>query len=58
MASALAGLTTLKQAELNAATDRAAEALEKFPQQLKDKLPTLPQQTALGRDAYVWFYRE
>jgi hypothetical protein len=55
MASALVGSTTLKPQELNAATDRAADALEKFQQQLKDKLPKFPQQTALGRDAYVWF---
>jgi len=57
MASALVGLTTLKAQELNAATDGAANALEKFQQQLKDELPKLPQQTALGRDAYIWFLR-
>ena len=57
MASALVGSTTLKPRELNAATDRAADALEKFQQQLKDKLPNLPQQTALGRDAYIWLLR-
>src|ERR1051326_2167941 len=57
MASALVGSTTLKTQELNAATDRAADALEKFQQQLKGKLPKLPQQTALGRDAYVWLLR-
>jgi hypothetical protein len=57
MAGALVGSTTLKQGELNAATDRAADALEKFQQQLTDKLPKLPQQTALGRDAYIWFLR-
>jgi uncharacterized protein (DUF885 family) len=57
MASALVGSTTLKPLELNAATDRAADALEKFQQQLKDKLPKLPQQTALGRDAYIWLLR-
>ena len=57
MASALVGLTTLKPQELNAATDGAADALEKFQQQLKDNLPKLPQQTALGRDAYIWFLR-
>jgi len=55
MASALVGLTTLKPQKLKAATDGAADALEKFQQQLKDKLPKLPQQTALGRDAYIWF---
>jgi uncharacterized protein (DUF885 family) len=83
MASALVGLTTLKPEELNAAADRAADALEKFQQQLKGLLETqgmtasqpsaiplrqsgtrrlesrrsLPQQTALGRDAYVWYLR-
>jgi uncharacterized protein DUF885 len=57
MASALAGLTTLKQEELNDAADRAADALQKFQQQLKEKLLKLPQQTVLGRDAYVWFLR-
>jgi uncharacterized protein (DUF885 family) len=57
MASALIGSTTLKPPGLNAATDRAADALEKFQQQLKDKLPKLPQQTALGRDAYIWLLR-
>jgi uncharacterized protein (DUF885 family) len=57
MANALVGLTTLKPQELNTATDRAADALGKFQQQLKDTLSKLPQQTALGRDAYVWFLR-
>jgi len=57
MATALVGSTTLKQAELNSACERAADALEKFQQHLKDQLPKLPQQTALGRDAYVWFLR-
>ena len=57
MAGALVGSTNLKQDELNAATDRAADALGKFQQHLKDKLPKLPQKTALGRDAYIWFLR-
>ena len=57
MAGALVASTNLKQDELNAATDRAADALEKFQQQLKDKLPKLPQRTALGRDAYIWLLR-
>ena len=55
MAGALVASTTLKQDELNETTDRAADALEKFQQQFKEKLPKLPQQTALGRDAYIWF---
>jgi len=57
IAGALVASTDLKPDELNAATDRAAHALEKFQQQLKDKLPKLPQQTALGRDPYIWYLR-
>ena len=57
MAAALQGSTTLKQDELNGAVERAATALEKFRASLQNKLPTLPQQTALGRDTYVWFLR-
>jgi uncharacterized protein (DUF885 family) len=57
IASSLAASTSLKPEELNSACERAADALEKFQQQLKEKLPKLPQQTALGRDAYVWFLR-
>jgi uncharacterized protein (DUF885 family) len=57
MATSLAASTALKPEELNSASERAADALEKFQQQLKEKLPKLPQQTALGRDAYVWFLR-
>src|SRR5437870_9066948 len=57
MATALVRSTTLKQQELNGAIERAADALEKFRGQLQEKLPTLPQQTALGRDANVFFLR-
>jgi len=57
MTSALIGSTTLKEEELNGSCERAADALEKFQQQLKDNLPKLPRQTSLGRDAYVWFLR-
>jgi uncharacterized protein (DUF885 family) len=55
MGVALVGSTNLKQGELDAATDRAADALERFQAELKNKLSKLPRQTALGRDAYVWF---
>src|SRR5262249_22391302 len=55
MASALVSSTTLDTEKLNSACERAADGLEKFQQQLKERLPKLPQQTALGRDAYVWF---
>src|SRR5256714_3978049 len=57
MAPALLGSTTLKEEELNSATDRAADALEKFRQWLQEKLPSLPKETALGRNAYVFFLK-
>jgi uncharacterized protein (DUF885 family) len=57
MADALQGSTTLKAEDLNAAVDRAADGLEKFRADLQRKLPALPQQTALGREAYVWFIK-
>ena len=47
--------TTLKDQELNGACNRAADALEHFRKHLQDLLPSLPQQTALDRDAYVFF---
>jgi len=54
---AVARLTTLKEAEVNGAVERAADALEKFRDDLQTRLPSLPQQTALGRDAYVFFLK-
>jgi len=57
MASALLKSTTLKEEELNTATDRAAEALGHFRAHLQQLLPSLQQQTALGRDAYVFFLK-
>ena len=56
-AAALRPSTTLSESDLKSAVDRAADALEKFKADLQKKLPALPQQTALGRDAYVWFLR-
>jgi uncharacterized protein (DUF885 family) len=55
MAVALLPSTTLNEQALNAAVEHAADALEKFQQHLKGRLPTLPKATALGRDAYFWF---
>jgi uncharacterized protein (DUF885 family) len=55
MAAALIKSTTLKEEELNGATDRAADALERFRKKLREMLPSLPNETALGRDAYVFF---
>src|SRR5438105_6881858 len=57
MARSLVASTSLNPDKLNTACERASDALEKYQQQLKQKLPTLPQQTALGRDAYIWFLR-
>jgi uncharacterized protein (DUF885 family) len=57
MANALLKSTTLKEQELNSATNRAADALEKFRQELQQKLPSLPNEAALGRDAYVFFLK-
>ena len=55
MANSLAKSTTLKEEELNSATDRAADALERFREKLREMVPSLPNETALGRDAYVFF---
>jgi uncharacterized protein (DUF885 family) len=57
MATALQPSTTMREADLKTAVDGAADALEKFRAALQQKLPTLPQQTALGRDAYVFFLK-
>jgi uncharacterized protein (DUF885 family) len=57
MASALAASTTLKEKELDGAVKRAADALEKFRLRLEEILPSLPNKTALGRDAYVFFLK-
>src|SRR5438132_10823332 len=57
MATALLQSTTLKEQELNRATDRAADALERFREKLQEILPSLPNETALGRDAYVFFLK-
>jgi hypothetical protein len=49
--------TTLKEQELNGACDRAATALEHFRAKLQEQLPTLPKETALGRDLYIFFLK-
>jgi len=57
MATALlkSKITTLKEPELNSAANRAADALEHFRNRLREQLSSLPKETALGRDAYVFF---
>ena len=59
MASALlrSTATTLKDQELNSATNRAADTLEHFRAKLREQLPSLPKETALGREAYVFFLK-
>src|SRR6201998_493498 len=57
MAISLQPATTLSESELNNAVERAAASLEKFRSGLQKKLPQLPNETALGRDAYVFFLR-
>jgi hypothetical protein len=57
MAAELLRATTLKQQELNSATERAADALERFREKLREMLPSLPNETALGRDAHIFFLK-
>ena len=57
MARALQPSTTLNGAELKTATENAATALENFRHDLQTRLPSLPAQTALGRDAYIFFLK-
>jgi uncharacterized protein (DUF885 family) len=57
MAAALRSSTTLKEQELNGAADRATDALEHFRARLQGRLPSLPKETAIGRDAYVFFLK-
>ena len=57
MAIALRPSTTLKESDLDGAWDHAASALEHFRARLEQSLPSLPQQTALGRNAYVFFLK-
>jgi uncharacterized protein (DUF885 family) len=57
MAVALRSSTILKEQELNGAADRASDALEHFRARLQEQLPSLPKETALGREAYVFFLK-
>lgn len=45
------------QAQMDAAGSRAVSALETYQSWLKDRLPTLRPDTAVGRDAYLFFLR-
>ena len=55
MAATLQPATTLSAAEVNDAVTEAATALEKFQVDLQKRLPSLPDKTALGRAAYLFF---
>src|SRR5437899_11208979 len=57
MATSLRPVTTLSEIELTGATNCAADALERFRATLQDRLPSSPNETALGRDAYVFFLK-
>src|SRR5438309_2331116 len=57
MATSLRPVTTLGEKELTGATNRAADALERFRAILQDRLPSSPNETALGRDAYIFFLK-
>ncbi len=43
--------------DLEAATNRAGEALESYRSWLEQRLPSMPSETAVGRDAYVFFLK-
>lgn len=47
--------TTLSVTQLQAAVSGASSALERYGEWLRELLPSLPHETALGRDAYVFF---
>src|SRR6266576_4142887 len=57
MATALRPVTTLSEKELTGASGRAADALEHFRADLQERLPSSPKETALGRDAFVFFLK-
>src|SRR5438477_3161664 len=58
MAKSVQPSTTLSSAELGGATERAVSAVEQFRRALLEQLPSLPQTTALGRDAYLFFLKK
>lgn len=55
MANALHPHTTLSGKQLETAVDRASTALEQYSDWLRKLIPSLPRETSIGRDAYVFF---
>jgi len=49
--------TAIPAAEWQAAADQAAASLEQYRAWLQKILPTLPGQSAIGREKYLWFLR-
>ena len=57
MAKTLPPDTTIVAAEWQASAERAATSLEQYRAWLQKALPTLPAQSAIGRQNYLWFLR-
>jgi uncharacterized protein (DUF885 family) len=57
LANTLPPQTTIAPAEWQASAEHAAASLEAYRAWLQKVLPTLPQQSAIGRDNYLWFLR-
>src|SRR5947199_1187702 len=53
--ASLVPVTTLKREELHEAVLAARTALKQYRSWLQNQLPELPQETALRREAYVFF---
>jgi uncharacterized protein (DUF885 family) len=49
--------TSIPSAEWQAAAEQAATSLEQYRAWLQKILPTLPAQSAIGRENYLWFLR-
>lgn len=55
--AALAPQTTIAATEWRVSAERAAASLEQYREWLEKKLSTLPAQSAIGRNRYLWFLR-
>jgi hypothetical protein len=55
VATTLAPQTTIAEAEWQASAERAATSLEAYRAWLQKAFPTLPAQSAIGREKYTWF---
>ena len=55
MGASLAGVTTIKREEWDAALGMAGTALDDYRSWLEKQLPELPEKTEVGREAYVFF---